>query len=95
MVAPPRDPAYLAWIRLQPCASCYPGDQRTSSEAHHEIQIRGQGGMGRKKPDAWAVPLCRQHHAERHAEGVRSFWGSDETPELIRLYNELYEKERA
>lgn len=67
----------------------------TQSEAHHETKHKGQAGLGRKKPDSWAVPLCRQHHAERHAEGVRSFWGSDETPELIRLYNDLYEKERA
>jgi hypothetical protein len=28
----------------------------------------GYRGTGTKSPDIWAIPLCRQHHDELHAD---------------------------
>lgn len=53
---PARDPAYLDWIRKQPCVLC-----GARSEAHH-LKLPGQGRMGKKPDDYFAVPLCRTCH---------------------------------
>lgn len=61
-----RFPAYLAWIRRQPCAVC--GGH--GSEAAH--QTLGEAGTAIKAPDTHAVPLCQACHAESHRQG--RFW---------------------
>lgn len=47
---------YLAWVRTQPCCCC-----GAESQAHHIIG-KGDGCMGGKSPDYWAIPLCAHHH---------------------------------
>ena len=54
-------PAYLKWVKAQPCQCCgMPAD-----DPHHLIG-HGQGGMGTKAHDIFAIPLCRKHHTELH-----------------------------
>ena len=53
-----KDPAYLSWVRRQPCYVC----GSTPSEAHH----RTGAGMGRKASDHDTMPLCTRHHREFH-----------------------------
>jgi co-chaperonin GroES (HSP10) len=57
-----RDPAYLAWIRLQPCCIC-----GQDAEPHHVVS-QGAGGddVGN------VLPLCRHHHQDFHNWGI---WG--------------------
>lgn len=55
------NPDYLAWVKTQPCECC----QQPSDDAHHLIGW-GQGGMGTKAHDIFAIPLCRNHHTELH-----------------------------
>jgi len=55
---------YKAYIRTLPCIVCG-GD----AEPHHEIS----GGTV-KGPDLFCIPLCREHHNERHSIGVATFW---------------------
>ncbi|XHF49439.1 MAG: DUF968 domain-containing protein [Enterobacter roggenkampii] len=52
---------YLAWVKTQPCECC----QMPSDDPHHLIGW-GQGGMGTKAHDIFAIPLCRKHHRELH-----------------------------
>lgn len=61
----PRDRAYMQWIRLQPCAA------RVFSHLSHcagpvEADHAGRRGMRQKAPDRTCIPMCRQHHRERH-----------------------------
>ncbi len=64
-----RDPAFLAFIRERFCCiwDC-PAYGEAEIEAAH-VKTRGAGGddIGN------AVPLCRKHHREQHAIGIRSF----------------------
>lgn len=61
--APSRSAAYLAAVRLKPCAVCQaPGP----SDPHHW----GPRGMGQKTDDFRTVPLCRKHHDEFHSRGM-------------------------
>lgn len=54
---PPRDPAYLAFVRRHPCV--VPGCRR-KAEAHHY----GSGGVATKCSDYETVPLCHWHHVD-------------------------------
>lgn len=70
------DPAYLRWVRQQPCCVC--GDD-VSVEAHHPRvgSINDpQPGMAQRANDRWALPLCGRHHRELHSVGDRQFWAS-------------------
>src|ERR1035437_10083259 len=58
---PPRDPAYLAWVREMPCIAC---DIEGRSEAAH---TGTDGSMSQKASDYSCVPLC----AVRTATGKR------------------------
>jgi hypothetical protein len=55
----------VEWVQAQPCAVCH----ATPSENAH---IRS-GGMGYKAPASFVAPLCREHHREQHAVGLRAF----------------------
>lgn len=62
-----RDPEYLDWVRLLPCANC----GREPAEPHH---LKGDphlyaGGVALKSPDHLAMPLCRTCHNWLHAAG--------------------------
>jgi len=66
---PIRCPEHLGWIRRQPCSVL---DCRNQSVPHH-VRNGGDGGMGVKPSDSWAVPICQVHHSELHRIGHRSF----------------------
>lgn len=95
-----RDPQYLAWLRLQPCAVCLKRGgtlqnaaliQGSPTEAAHV----GERGLGQKCPDREAIPLCGEHHRTgplaHHVLG-REFWfmHSMNKTEIIARYNQLY-----
>ncbi len=64
-----RSAKYLKWVKSLPCCICgSPAD-----DAHHLIGV-GLGGMGMTAPDSMAIPVCRGHHREIHAEP--ELWGS-------------------
>ncbi len=67
------DPAYLAFIRKQPCLLCVGVPQRTRTEACHT----GQRGLGQKPPDRDALPFCGHHHRygeDSHHRLGKRFW---------------------
>ena len=68
---PPRDAAYLAWIREMPCIAC--GIERQSEAAH----TGRDGGMRQKASDYSCVPLCGGCHTQDsdsyHRIGKRAF----------------------
>jgi hypothetical protein len=53
---PPRDKAYLTWIREMPCIAC--GVEGRSEAAHTGTD----GGMSQKASDYSCVPLCADCH---------------------------------
>lgn len=55
--SPDRNPAFLEYVRQQPCDFCGTG---MGVEAHHY----GKHGMATKCSDYEAVPLCHDHHVE-------------------------------
>ena len=65
-------PKYLAWIRKQRCACCA---SDVGVQPHHLIGY-GNGGMGTKAPDFFAIPMCAVCHRELHdANGEdRTHW---------------------
>lgn len=68
---PERDPAYLRWIRKQPCCVCSALEiqQFSRTEAAHV----GPHGVSQKTSDYETVPLCQEHHALLHRSGRRAF----------------------
>lgn len=57
------DPKVLEEVRHMPCAAC---GARPSDPDH--VKTRGAGGGDER----WnLIPLCRQHHMERHKQGLR------------------------
>ena len=68
---PPRDEAYLAWIREMPCIGC--GVEGRSEAAHTGTD----GGMSMKASDYSCVPLCFGCHTQApgayHRVGKRVF----------------------
>src|SRR4051794_5052024 len=59
---PPRDQAYLAWIREMPCIICR---AKGRTQAAH---TGTDGGMSQKASDYSCVPLCADCHT--HAPGA-------------------------
>src|SRR5260370_17423210 len=68
---PPRDPAYLLWIRGMACIAC---QVEGRSEAAH---TGTDGGMSQKASDYSCVPLCAHCHTQApgayHQVGKRVF----------------------
>lgn len=90
-------PAYLAWIRTQPCLVCRkPGP---SDPAHLRSAALRYGkphtGLGEKPDDRWAVPLCRKHHEEQHAFGSELAWWAAQGIEPFAVAVRLYENRPA
>lgn len=68
-IPPWRDPAYLAWIKQQPCViSGQFASGRMPVDAHHLIG-HGYSGVGTKAPDFLAFPLSREAHENLHHYG--------------------------
>jgi hypothetical protein len=68
---PPRDEAYLDWIRELPCVAC--GIEGRSEAAH----TGADAGMSMKASDYSCVPLCSGCHTQSpgayHRVGKRAF----------------------
>ena len=71
MIAEKLDPAYLAWLRKQPCVVPPTRGDKCSFriEAHHWPKRSKRGEWS----DAQACSLCSMHHVEFHAIGQRRF----------------------
>lgn len=75
------EPAFLAYLRRQPCAARRLGGCDGPIEAAHiRYSDASKGvrnpGMGRKNHDRHANPLCRFHHqSDQHKRRERDFWG--------------------
>jgi len=57
----PRDTAYMAWVRRQPCAARGMG----ACTGHIEADHAGRRSVGRKAGDDTCIPLCHKHHVQR------------------------------
>lgn len=77
-----RDPAFLAFLRRQPCAVAGPGCFGAVEAAHVRFGRPGAGnaGLARKPDDCDAVPLCRGHHRDgphaQHRINERAWWAA-------------------
>lgn len=80
----PRDWAYMAWIKTQPCMLAYVGECDGPVEADHA----GRRGLGQKADDRTCVPLCRGHHRWRH-DGIGWWLGRTQRPALDEWIAEL------
>lgn len=55
---------YKDYIKSLPCAVC---QDDTRVDQHHGIQLKGvMKGAGRKNPEMFSFPLCREHHDLLH-----------------------------
>lgn len=84
-----RDKKQLDFVASKPCVCEF--DCQGNVCAHHEDVLK-QGGTSIKGPDFCTIPLCVNHHRERHDLGKDTFYrkhGLDPMLEIIR-YNALY-----
>jgi hypothetical protein len=63
--------SHRAWIRGHVCAVQGDGCGGKIECAH--IEGSGTGGIGMKAADWATIPMCHDHHAERHRRGWRTF----------------------
>lgn len=59
-------PMYVRFVKTKPCVVC--GREPVD---HDHLQARGWGSA--KHNDLFSVPMCREHHSERHAIGTDAF----------------------
>jgi hypothetical protein len=98
-----RDEAYLAWVRMQPCAvaAYHCGVMLVGCSGSIDPDHQREGvGMGQKASDRQAWPCCRAHHDQRHdLTGVFRGWTREQLREFIanRIAeaNAAYERHRA
>jgi hypothetical protein len=75
-----RNPAFLAYLRRQPCEAAHMGGCDGPIEAAHvRYSDHAAGsvnpGLQRKNHDRHANPLCRAHHQhDQHLRAERFFW---------------------
>lgn len=65
-----RSPAHRDWVRGHRC--CVPDCQLMPIEVAH-VRTAATAGVGMKSSDAFTLSLCREHHAEAHRIGERTF----------------------
>jgi hypothetical protein len=104
-----RDPEYLAWLHEDlPCIACLAlgGAPTTPIEAAHQrINAASRQvlkSFGVRPADAWAVPLCREHH--RHGPlccdpAQAKFWAiiglsPEQTADFCRALHSAYQDGR-
>ena len=82
-----RDKKYIEWVKTLGCICC----GRPNVDPHHENE-RGRAGKGVKAPDRRCIPICHEHHVERHCMGRDSFAEKYELDyeEIINGLNEYY-----
>ena len=68
---PFRSKKAIEWFRTEYCICCEPF-QKDQVTGHHE-PLKGHGTSS-KGPDNEQVPLCFNHHRERHDIGRESFY---------------------
>lgn len=81
-----RSPAHRAWVRSHRC--CVPLCQLMPIECAH-VRTAATAGMGMKSSDAFCLSLCREHHAEQHRIGVKSF-EKKHGIDMLMLANEFF-----
>ena len=69
-----RSPSFLAYVRRHNCTivEIDPTGCGGEIEAAH-VRKGTDGGVGMKPSDCYALPLCREHHAEQHMIGEPAF----------------------
>lgn len=93
---PPRDPAYLRWIRSNPCCVC---GKTKGVIAHHMVEGDGDDrrGLSQKVSDYKTLPFCEapdvagSHHKQFHRR-LRDFagWSNErrrefQSDEIVRM----------
>jgi hypothetical protein len=88
-VKPVRDPAYLRFIKLLPCAACL--KYRQVDPCH-----TGPHGIGQKSCDLSCIPLCRRCH-EAFDRDPRGFADRNHmnVAALIERFNRFYGRKAA
>ena len=85
-----RDPAYLKWLRGEPCIIS--GTRANVSESVVAAHI-GTMGTGIKSHDWWALPMLNSTHQRCHNEGEISVLRMEAPDWLIRAAFRAYAKE--
>jgi hypothetical protein len=90
--------SHLQWVRGQRCVCC----GASPCDAHHPTTLRNTGEDACRAHDHFAIPVCGQHHRERHdLNGHFAGWNKLqikcwETDQAMRtLAKRLAELERA
>ncbi len=81
-----RSAKYLKFIRSKPCLVC-----GSKSVPHHESEGFYNSGMGMKPPDTQCLPLCIEHHAERHRIPAQEFYDNYNIDFKVKMVNLLTE----
>jgi hypothetical protein len=69
-----RSPSFLAFVRRHHCTCVELDPTGCDGEIEAAHVRRGtDGGVGMKPSDCYALPLCREHHAEQHMIGEPAF----------------------
>lgn len=82
-----RSPAHRAWVRSHRCV--VPGCQLMPIECMH-IRRASNSGTGFKPSDAFTCSGCRDHHAECHRIGEKTFERKHGV-DLMAMAREFYE----
>lgn len=85
-----RSQAHCNFVRSHACAKCH--DTAGIEVAH--VRLGSGAGMGQKPSDWRTVPLCRDHHAEQHRIGERTFWADFDIEGLIEAFCKASPKAR-
>lgn len=83
-----RSLAHCNFVRSHEC--CVPGCAARPIEVAH-VRTGTGAGIGQKPDDFYTISLCRNHHAEQHRIGERSF----ETLHAIDMKELAYEFAKA
>lgn len=65
-----RCPSHTKWVGEHACS--VEGCQGLPIEVAH-VRLGTNCGTGLKPSDKWTISLCREHHAEQHRIGERTF----------------------
>lgn len=58
------------------------------------VRLGSGAGVGQKPDDFRTLSLCRDHHAEQHRAGERTFWQGRDVEALIAFFNRTSPKRR-
>lgn len=86
-----RSTAHCNFVRSHQCAiaDC---DGMPIEVAH--VRLGSGAGMSQKPSDWRTVSLCRDHHAEQHRVGERTFWGDFDIDGLMEAFAKASPKAR-